>query len=78
MAFSKAIDRNALVANSRALNCDAGQVVITAGAVQGLTLVARVLLRTGDRVVVEDPVYMGGADEAVPGFVQVTPSTFRQ
>jgi GntR family transcriptional regulator/MocR family aminotransferase len=47
------------LANSRALDCDAGQVVITAGAQQGLTLVARVLLRAGDRVVVEDPVYMG-------------------
>jgi GntR family transcriptional regulator/MocR family aminotransferase len=47
------------LASSRAVDCDAHQVVITAGAQQGLSLVARVLLRVGDRVVVEDPVYMG-------------------
>jgi GntR family transcriptional regulator/MocR family aminotransferase len=47
------------LASSRAVNCDAHQVLITAGAQQGLTLVARVLLKAGDRVVVEDPVYMG-------------------
>ncbi len=45
--------------SSRAVNCDARQVLITAGAQQGLTLVARVLLGVGDRAVVEDPVYMG-------------------
>lgn len=49
----------AYLASSRAVNCDARQVVITAGAQQGLTLISRVLLGAGDRVVVEDPVYMG-------------------
>ncbi|MEV0971254.1 PLP-dependent aminotransferase family protein [Microtetraspora glauca] len=37
-----------------------GDVVITGGAQQGIYLAARVLLRPGDRVLVEDPTY-GGA-----------------
>ncbi|MEV5559013.1 PLP-dependent aminotransferase family protein [Nonomuraea wenchangensis] len=37
-----------------------GEVLVTAGAQQGIDLAARVLLRPGDRVLVGDPVY-GGA-----------------
>ncbi len=47
------------LATSRAVNCEPRQVLITAGAQQALTLVARMLLESGDRVIVEDPVYMG-------------------
>ncbi|MEU4547552.1 PLP-dependent aminotransferase family protein [Nonomuraea dietziae] len=36
-----------------------GDVLITGGAQQGIDLAARVLLRPGDRVLVEDPTYVG-------------------
>jgi GntR family transcriptional regulator / MocR family aminotransferase len=41
----------------RGLNCDASDIVVVGGTQQALTLVARVLLNSGDRVVVEDPGY---------------------
>jgi GntR family transcriptional regulator/MocR family aminotransferase len=43
----------------RALDCEAGQVMVTAGAQAGLDLAARVLLDRGDRVWVEEPGYRG-------------------
>ena len=43
----------------RALDCDAGQVMVTSGAQAGLDLAARVLLDRGDRVWVEEPGYRG-------------------
>jgi GntR family transcriptional regulator/MocR family aminotransferase len=43
----------------RALDCDAGQVMITSGAQQALDLVMRLLLDPGDRVWIEDPSYRG-------------------
>lgn len=39
----------------RGIDCDAGQVIITAGMTQGLDLVARTLIRQGDVALVEDP-----------------------
>lgn len=42
---------------SRGITCDPAQVVITGGYQGALTLVARALLREGDRVWVEDPCY---------------------
>jgi GntR family transcriptional regulator/MocR family aminotransferase len=42
---------------ARAVRCDAEQVVVTAGAQQGIDLVLRVLLAPGDAVLVEDPCY---------------------
>jgi GntR family transcriptional regulator/MocR family aminotransferase len=45
------------VALSRAVVCTADDVVVTSGAQQGLSLIARVLLRPGDTVAVEDPGY---------------------
>ncbi len=47
------------VRSSRAVHCEASQVVITAGAQQGLDLCARLLLNTGDIAAMEDPGYMG-------------------
>ena len=41
----------------RALNCNAGQIIVTSGAQQGHDLVARVLLDVGDKVWCEDPGY---------------------
>ncbi len=47
---------------SRAVLCDPGQIVIVNGSQQGLDLAARVLLRPGDRVVIENPHYQGARE----------------
>lgn len=47
---------------SRAVNCDAGQVIVTSGAQQALHLIAGVLLDRGDKVLIEDPGYLGARD----------------
>ncbi len=44
---------------SRAVVCDAEQVIVVNGSQQALDLIARVLIETGDRVVLEDPSYQG-------------------
>jgi GntR family transcriptional regulator / MocR family aminotransferase len=44
---------------SRAVVCDPDQIVVVNGSQQALDLIARVLLTTGERVVVEDPLYQG-------------------
>lgn len=44
---------------SRAVVCDASQVVIVNGSQQALDLICRVLLERGARVVIEDPSYQG-------------------
>jgi GntR family transcriptional regulator/MocR family aminotransferase len=44
---------------SRAVICDASQVIIVSGSQQALDLVARVLIDRGDRIAVEDPCYQG-------------------
>ncbi len=46
----------------RGLPTSADDVLVTSGAVAGLGVVARALLRTGDRVVVEDPTYPNTLD----------------
>jgi GntR family transcriptional regulator/MocR family aminotransferase len=42
---------------ARAVRCEPGQVVITAGTQQGFDIATRVLLRPGDQVWIEDPGY---------------------
>jgi GntR family transcriptional regulator/MocR family aminotransferase len=44
---------------SRAVACDASQVIVVNGSQQALDLIARVLIETGDRVAVENPSYQG-------------------
>jgi len=44
---------------SRAVNCDASQVLVVSGSQQALDLIARVLIERSDRVAVEDPSYQG-------------------
>jgi GntR family transcriptional regulator/MocR family aminotransferase len=44
---------------SRAVVCDATQVIIVNGSQQALDLAARVLMEPGDRVAIEDPHYQG-------------------
>jgi GntR family transcriptional regulator/MocR family aminotransferase len=57
MALREAI--SAHLQRSRAVVCDAGQVIIVNGSQQALDLIARVLIERGDRVVIEDPQYQG-------------------
>lgn len=47
---------------SRAVVCDASQVMIVNGSQQALDLVARVLLERGDRVMIEEPHYSGARE----------------
>lgn len=44
---------------ARAVACDASQVIVVSGSQQALDLVARVVLREGDVVAIEDPQYQG-------------------
>ncbi|MEO8368951.1 MAG: PLP-dependent aminotransferase family protein [Candidatus Solibacter sp.] len=44
---------------ARGVRCDADQIIVTAGAQQGLDLMARMLLDPGDAVWMEDPGYPG-------------------
>lgn len=41
----------------RGLPTDAGQIVVTSGALSGIAIVARALSRAGDRIMIESPVY---------------------
>ncbi|MGX5220435.1 MocR-like pyridoxine biosynthesis transcription factor PdxR [Pseudomonas segetis] len=47
----------AYLRNSRGLQCDPAQVVITSGAQQAISLCAQLMLQPGDRVAVENPGY---------------------
>ncbi|WP_339486204.1 MocR-like pyridoxine biosynthesis transcription factor PdxR [Pseudomonas sp. EL_65y_Pfl2_R95] len=47
----------AYLRNSRGVQCDPAQVVITSGAQQAISLCAQLLLQPGDRVAVENPGY---------------------
>ncbi|HTV60481.1 MAG TPA: PLP-dependent aminotransferase family protein [Verrucomicrobiae bacterium] len=47
------------VRRSRAVVCDASQVIVVNGSQQALDLIARVLVDRGDRVAIEDPHYQG-------------------
>jgi GntR family transcriptional regulator/MocR family aminotransferase len=49
----------AYLGSSRGVNCSADCVVIVSGVQQGLDLSARMLLRPGDAVLMEDPGYFG-------------------
>jgi GntR family transcriptional regulator/MocR family aminotransferase len=62
--------------SARAVRCTPEQVIIVAGAQQGIDLAARVLLDPGDRVLVEDPGYLGtrGALKAVGAEVIPVPT----
>ena len=47
---------------SRAVVCDASQVIVVNGSQQALDLVARVLIERGDPVAIEDPQYQGSRE----------------
>jgi GntR family transcriptional regulator/MocR family aminotransferase len=50
------------VRRSRAVNCDASQVIVVNGSQQALDLVARVSIERGDPVAIEDPQYQGARE----------------
>jgi len=58
------------VADMLPWNVDPAQVLITTGSQQGLDLVAKVLVDTGSRVLVETPTYLG----ALQAFAPMEPS----
>ncbi|MBG6291929.1 MULTISPECIES: PLP-dependent aminotransferase family protein [Pseudomonas] len=47
----------AYLRSTRGLHCDAGQIIITSGAQQGIALCAQVLLAEGDGAAIENPGY---------------------
>lgn len=61
------------VQSARGTACGADQIVVVAGAQQGLDLVCRVLLDAGDRVGMEDPGYPGARSAFVAAGAQITP-----
>ena len=60
---------------SRGVRCDAGQVLVCSGSQQALDLIARLLLDTGDEVMVEDPGYPGIRAALLGQGAQVRPVT---
>ena len=58
---------------TRAVRCEAGQVIVVSGAQQGLELAARVLLDPGDEAWVEDPGYPGARGALLGAGVRVAP-----
>jgi GntR family transcriptional regulator/MocR family aminotransferase len=61
------------VQTARGTQCTADQVVIVAGAQQGLDLVCRLLLDPGDRVWMEDPGYPGARSALVGSGARILP-----
>jgi GntR family transcriptional regulator/MocR family aminotransferase len=58
---------------TRAVRCEAGQVIVVSGAQQGIELAARVLLDPGDEAWVEDPGYPGTWGALLGAGVRVAP-----
>jgi GntR family transcriptional regulator / MocR family aminotransferase len=58
---------------SRAVRCDADQVIIVAGSQQALEIAAQLLLDTGDYAWVEDPGYLGARGALVGAGARLVP-----
>jgi GntR family transcriptional regulator/MocR family aminotransferase len=58
---------------SRGVNCSAEQIVIVTGAQQALDILARVLLKPGDSVWMEDPGYFGAVTAFTNAGVRIVP-----
>src|SRR5262249_44806327 len=56
--------------NSKGIQCSAADILITNGSQQGLDLIGKVFLDPGDKIVVENPSYLG----ALQAFNQYQPS----
>jgi len=58
---------------SRAVRCDASQILVTTGSQQGLQMCAQVLMDPNDRVCMEEPGYPGARNAFVAGGATVVP-----
>ena len=58
---------------SRAVRCEAGQVIVVTGSQQGLNLIVKCLLKTGDNVWMEDPGYFGASNAFSSAGVNIYP-----
>ena len=58
---------------ARAVRCEADQVIVVAGAQQGLDLAARLLMDAGEPVLVEDPGYIGTRGALLGAGARVVP-----
>jgi GntR family transcriptional regulator / MocR family aminotransferase len=68
--------RDAIAAHlrrSRAVICEADQVIIVNGSQQALDLLSRTLLDRGDTVAIEDPGYQGGREVFLAAGARLTP-----
>jgi GntR family transcriptional regulator/MocR family aminotransferase len=68
--------RDAIAAHlrrSRAVMCDASQVIIVNGSQQALDLLTRALVERGDRVAIEDPQYQGGREVFIAAGARLHP-----
>jgi len=61
------------VNRSRAAECEPGQVIVVAGAQQGLDLACRVLLDPGDAAWLEDPGYPGARSALIAAGAEIAP-----
>jgi GntR family transcriptional regulator/MocR family aminotransferase len=61
------------VQTARGTRCDAGQVLVVAGAQQGFELICRLLLDPGDRVWMEEPGYPGARSALVGAGARILP-----
>lgn len=58
---------------SRAVACDASQIIVVNGSQQALDLICRVLIEPGDRVALEDPSYQGTTEALRAAGARVIP-----
>src|SRR6266508_214651 len=58
---------------ARAIDCDAGQVIVVSGSQQALDLAARVLLDEGDPAWIEDPGYLGARGALIGAGARIVP-----
>lgn len=63
---------------SRAVQCEADQVVIVTGAQQGMNIIASFLLKKGDKVWMEDPGYFGAVSSFLYAGVELCPVPVNQ
>jgi len=63
----------AYLGRSRAVRCDADQIVIVSGSQQALDLCARILVDPGDEVAIEDPGYQGARELFAAAGARVQP-----
>ena len=59
--------------SARGVQCEWGQVIVTNGAQQALDLIGRVLLNPRDKILIEDPGYLGARDILAASGAEMVP-----